>query len=106
MAVIPGSRAFELFRLAAVGANLLGKEKRHRTQDLFGLAAPAKTPKETVAQLIDWFGSAVAVPEVRAKLVTMALYPKPLCGADFGAYMQRQQDLFTRLIRELNFKTE
>ena len=72
----------------------------------FGLVAPAKTPKETVAQLIDWFGAALLAPEVKSKLTAQALYPKPICGADFEAHMRRQSDLYTRLIRELNIKTE
>jgi tripartite-type tricarboxylate transporter receptor subunit TctC len=72
----------------------------------FGLAAPAKVPKETVSQLIDWFRAALLAPEVRAKLTTQALYPQPKCGADFAAYLRRQSDLFTELIRELNIKTE
>jgi tripartite-type tricarboxylate transporter receptor subunit TctC len=72
----------------------------------FGLVAPAKTPKETVAQLIDWFGGALLAPEVKSKLTAQALYPNPRCGAEFGAYIQRQSDLFRRLIRELNIKTE
>jgi len=40
------------------------------------------------------------------KLTAQALYPKPICGADFEAHMRRQSDLYTRLIRELNIKTE
>ena len=72
----------------------------------FGLVAPAKTPKEAVAQLIDWFGAAVVAPEVKSKLTAQALYPNPRCGADFDAHLRRQSDLYTRLIRELNIKTE
>jgi tripartite-type tricarboxylate transporter receptor subunit TctC len=72
----------------------------------FGLVAPAKTPKETVAQLIDWFRAALVAPEVRAKLTAQALYPNPKCGAEFDAHIARQSDLYGRLIRELNIKTE
>ena len=72
----------------------------------FGMVAPAKTPKEAVAQLIDWFGAAVVAPEVKSKLTAQALYPNPKCGADFDAHLRRQSDLYTRLIRELNIKTE
>ena len=72
----------------------------------FGLVAPAKTPKETVAQLIDWFGAALLAPEVRAKLTAQALYPNPTCGADFDAHISRQSDLYARLIRELNIRAE
>jgi len=72
----------------------------------FGLVAPAKTPKETVSQLIDWFSAALLAPQVKAKLTVQALYPNPKCGADFAAHIRRQSDLYTRLIRELNIKTE
>jgi tripartite-type tricarboxylate transporter receptor subunit TctC len=70
----------------------------------FGLVAPAKTPKETVAQLIDWFGTALAAPEVRAKLTAQALYPRAECGAAFAAHLRRQSDLYNQLIRELGIK--
>ena len=72
----------------------------------FGLVAPAKTPKETVSQLIDWFSAALLAPEVKSKLTVQALYPNPKCGADFAAHIRRQSDLYTRLIRELNIRTE
>ena len=53
-------------------------------------------------------GSATALlaPEVKAKLTAQALYPNPKCGADFDAHLQRQSELYARLIRELNIKTE
>jgi tripartite-type tricarboxylate transporter receptor subunit TctC len=72
----------------------------------FGLVAPAKTPKETVAQLIDWFRAALVAAEVKAKLTAQALYPSPKCGAEFDAHIARQADLYGRLIRELNIKAD
>ena len=80
--------------------------KDFETDVWFGLVAPAKTPKETVSQLIDWFRTAVLAPDVKTKLTAQALYPNPKCGADFEAHLRRQSELFTRLIRELNIKTE
>ena len=80
--------------------------KDFETDVWFGLVAPANTPKETVSQLIDWFHEALLAPEVKAKLTAQALYPNPKCGAEFGAHLQRQSELYTRLIRELNIKTE
>ena len=41
--------------------------KDFETDVWFGLVAPAKTPKETVAQLIDWFGTAVVAPQVKER---------------------------------------
>jgi tripartite-type tricarboxylate transporter receptor subunit TctC len=72
----------------------------------FGMVAPARTPKDTVAQLIDWFSAALTAPPVTAKLTAQALYPRARCGAEFGAHMKRQSDLFARLIHELGFKTD
>ena len=70
----------------------------------FGLVAPAKTPRDTVSQLIAWFSTALLVPEVKGKLVLRALYPNPRCGADFAAHIRRQSDEYARVIRELNIK--
>ena len=80
--------------------------KDFETDVWFGLAAPAKTPKETTSQLIDWFSAALLAPEVKAKLIAVALYPNPKCGADFGAHLRRQSEFFSGMIRELNLKTE
>jgi tripartite-type tricarboxylate transporter receptor subunit TctC len=68
----------------------------------FGIVAPAKTPPETVAQLIDWFRAALKAPEVRDKLTALALYPNPKCGPDFAAHIRHQADEYARVIRELN----
>ena len=46
----------------------------------FGLVAPAKTPQPIITQYIDWFGSAIEAPEVKAKLTAHALYPNRRCG--------------------------
>ena len=72
----------------------------------FGVVAPAKTPQETVSQLIDWFRAAVLAPAVKTKLTELALYPNPKCGAEFGAHLRHQAELYTQLIHELGFQTE
>jgi tripartite-type tricarboxylate transporter receptor subunit TctC len=72
----------------------------------FGVVAPAKTPKDVTAQLIDWFRAAVAVPQIKAKLVDLALYPNPKCGADFDAHIHRQHELYTQAIHDIGLKAE
>ena len=62
--------------------------------------------RNVTAQLIDWFRAAVAVPQIKAKLVDLALYPNPKCGADFDAHLRRQAASFTQLIHDLDFKAE
>jgi tripartite-type tricarboxylate transporter receptor subunit TctC len=80
--------------------------KDFETDVWFGLVAPAKTSRETVTQLIDWFRTALLAPDVKAKLTAQALYPNPICGADFDAHLKRQSELYARLINELNIKPQ
>jgi len=71
-----------------------------------GIVAPANTPKETLARLIDWFHAALHVPEMKAKLVPLALYPAGICGAEFAAFLRKKFDDFGQVIRELDVKAE
>ena len=72
----------------------------------FGLMAPAKTPKETVALLIAQFGAALAAPEIQSKLTAQGLYPAAACGADFDAHIKQQYESYARVIKEANIKVE
>src|SRR5262249_32817490 len=72
----------------------------------FGVVAPAKTPKDMVAQLIAWFTAATAAREVHGKLVALGFYPDGRCGADFGALLHKQFDGFGGAIRAANIKAE
>ena len=72
----------------------------------FGVVAPAKTPKETLSQLIEWFSTAVSAPDVKSKLTVQALYPNPKCGDEFRVHIRHQFDLYTRLIHEVGIKSE
>ena len=71
-----------------------------------GIVAPAKTPKETVAQLAGLFTAALQDPETKRKLVAQGLFPVGICGADFGAFIQKQYDYYGRAIREANIKAD
>jgi tripartite-type tricarboxylate transporter receptor subunit TctC len=72
----------------------------------FGLTAPAKTPKDTLADLATWFRTALKVPAIRKKLVDQGLIPVDLCGAEFGAFIRRQYEDYGRIIREANIRAE
>jgi tripartite-type tricarboxylate transporter receptor subunit TctC len=72
----------------------------------FGVIAPAKTPKQAILQLSEWFSAAMRISEVREKLVTLGLYPSGTCGSDFGALLRQQSDHFGHVIREANIKAE
>ena len=50
----------------------------------FGLVAPAKTPKNAIAQTSEALKTALSVPEIRAKLVAQGIEPSSICGAEFA----------------------
>ena len=68
----------------------------------YGIVAPAKTPPEALAQLSGWFSSAVKAPDMKPKLAQQGLFPVGTCGAEFGAYLRRQGEEYSRIIREAN----
>ena len=72
----------------------------------FGLFAPARTPQEVIAQLADWFTTAVKAEEIRPKLAVHGLFPVASCGADFAALLRGQYAEYGRVIREANIKAE
>ena len=57
-----------------------------------------------VAQFAQAFTNAMLVPEIKAKLVALGLYPVGLCGAEFATSLQRRYEEFRRIIREANIK--
>jgi tripartite-type tricarboxylate transporter receptor subunit TctC len=72
----------------------------------YGIVAPAKTSKEAVSQLAKWFAAAMQVPDFRAKVVALGLYPVGSCDTDFGAHLRKQYQEYARIIREANIKAE
>jgi tripartite-type tricarboxylate transporter receptor subunit TctC len=72
----------------------------------WSLFAPAKTPKDTIKQLADWFTAAMQAPAMKAKLVEEGFATVGLCGADFAALLRKQYDDYSRIIREANIKAD
>ena len=72
----------------------------------WGLFAPAKTPKATVAQLGGWFSAAMQTDDVKTKLAAQGFSPVAMCGADFAALLRRQYDEYGRIIREAKIGAE
>jgi tripartite-type tricarboxylate transporter receptor subunit TctC len=96
LAAVPRTRIEQLPSVPTVAES---GYKNFEVDSWFGVLAPAKTPKNTVAQFAGWFTAAMQVPEVKAKLV-----PAAVCGADFGALLRKQYDECGRLVREANIK--
>jgi tripartite-type tricarboxylate transporter receptor subunit TctC len=64
--------------------------------------APAKTPPDILNRLSGLFDSALKAPDMKPKLAQQGLFPVGMCGAEFGAYLRRQVDEYSRIIREAN----
>jgi tripartite-type tricarboxylate transporter receptor subunit TctC len=72
----------------------------------FGVLAPAKLPKEMASELASWFKAAMQVPEIKARLAHLGLYPVGTCLDDFAAFVSKQYDEYGRIIRDANIKAE
>ena len=72
----------------------------------YGLFAPARTPKERLAQLANLFRTAVQSPEIQPRLDVLGHDPVGMCGADFRAFIRKKYEEYGRAIRELNIKVE
>ena len=83
-----------------------GQAHRSGLNVWFGVLALAKTPKETISQLIGWFAAALQAPEIKARFAPQGFYPVGICGADFSALLRKQYDDFGRIIREAGIKAE
>jgi tripartite-type tricarboxylate transporter receptor subunit TctC len=70
------------------------------------VVAPSRTPKETLAQLSALFTSALRAPEVKTRLNSLGYYPAQMCGADFGAFLKREYEAYSRYVQEFNIKAE
>src|SRR4029079_2125726 len=71
-----------------------------------GILAPAKTPKDTLARLVNWFRATGESPELKQKLAVLGISPNVVCGADYGAELRRQSDQYGPAIRAANIKTD
>ena len=75
---------------------------KYQAQIYYGIVAPAKTPTEVLNRLSGAFSSALKAPDMKPKLAQQGLFPIGMCGAEFGAYLRRQVDEYSRVIREAN----
>lgn len=79
---------------------------RYEADIFYGIVAPAKTSAEMLSHLSAWFSAALATPEMKPKLAQQGLFPVGKCGAEFGAYMRKQADEYSRVVRESNIRAE
>ncbi len=72
----------------------------------FGFSVPRKTPEAIVAKLAADTKTALADPDVRARLEGLAAEPVGSTPAEFTAFVQRETDVWGKVIREGKIRAE
>jgi tripartite-type tricarboxylate transporter receptor subunit TctC len=70
----------------------------------FGFVVPAKTPKETVAQLSQYISDAVGTAGVADRLKSQGMFINLFCGAEFANFLAEQKNKYTTFTREFDIK--
>jgi tripartite-type tricarboxylate transporter receptor subunit TctC len=65
----------------------------------FGVFAPAKTPQPVVDRLYTEFTRALAMPDVRQKMIDFGAEPVGNKPAEFAAYIASEKDKYARVIK-------
>jgi tripartite-type tricarboxylate transporter receptor subunit TctC len=71
-----------------------------------GVVAPAKTPKQKIAELTKLFTAAINAPSVKAKFAGLGFFAGGECGADFAAILRKNDADYGRIARDMNIKME
>ena len=72
----------------------------------WGLCAPAKTPEPVVARLNRALNEALALPDIKARLLDMAAEPTPLTPLQFEAFLKTEVAKWAQLVRDTNLQIE
>jgi tripartite-type tricarboxylate transporter receptor subunit TctC len=80
--------------------------KDYAVEVWYGLIAPAKTPKDKIAELSKWCAEAMLAPELKSKWDIQGLSPVGSSAETFGAHLRQQSADYARVIREANIKGE
>ena len=80
--------------------------KDYEVEVWYGLVAPARTPKELVAQLAQWCAAGMLAPELKPRWAAQGLTPVGKQAAEFAAHIRQQHADYARVIREANIKGE
>ena len=72
----------------------------------YGLLAPARTPKDKVAELSKWCSEAMLAPELKSKWDLQGLTPVGSSSEEFAAHLRQQSADYATVIRDANIKGE
>jgi tripartite-type tricarboxylate transporter receptor subunit TctC len=71
-----------------------------------GVWVPAGTPRAVIDRLDEELQKASASPELRERLAAIGFAPSPVRGDAFTAYVKREIDKWTKVVRETGAKAE
>lgn len=80
--------------------------KDYAVEAWYGFVAPAKTPKDKVAELSKWCAEAMLAPDLKPKWALQGLTPVGSTSEEFAAHLRKQSDDYARVIREAGIKGE
>ena len=72
----------------------------------FGIFVPAGTPRDVVERLHGEFTKALAMPDIREKMLVLGAEPVASRPEEFAAYIRAEADKYTRVIRASGAKAD
>lgn len=71
-----------------------------------GLMASANTPPDIVAKLNAEFAKALAIPEIRERLMVQGAEPRPMTSAQLAEFLRNDTAKWAQLAKETGIKLE
>jgi tripartite-type tricarboxylate transporter receptor subunit TctC len=72
----------------------------------FGIFVPAGTPRDVVAKLHAEFTAALAMPDVRERMLSLGAEPVGNRPEEFAAYIRAEADKYARVIKASGAKAD
>ena len=77
---------------------------KYEDEIFYGLVAPAKTPQPAIQQVAALLTTAMKTPEVQAKFTQQGMFMTGICGAEFGAFLDKTVANYERVITAAGIK--
>ena len=72
----------------------------------YGLVAPAGTPREALNRIYESAAAAMARPEFKTRFTAFGVDPAPMGPGEFGDYIRREIDKWSRDIKQAGIEPE
>ena len=72
----------------------------------YGMLAPPGTPPEIVTRLNREFAKVLGMPDVRERMLGIGAEPAPSSPAEFGAFLKKETERWSKLLKEAGVKAQ